>query len=72
MDNCLKIPKTRFSKLLASLFVFAGLCMSAQAADYTWTGNVDNDWNNALNWNPSTAVPGAADTVTLNLSLIHI
>lgn len=66
MDNCLKIPKTRFSKLLASLFVFAGLCMSAQAADYTWTGNVDNDWNNALNWNPSTAVPGAADTVTLN------
>ena len=40
--------------------------MSAQAADYTWTGNVDNDWNNALNWNPSTAVPGAADTVTLN------
>ena len=66
MDNCLKIPKTRFRKLLASLFVFAGLCMSAQAADYTWTGNVDNDWNNALNWNPSTAVPGAADTVTLN------
>ena len=66
MDNCLKIPKTRFRKLLASLFVFAGLCMSAQAADYTWTGNVDNDWNNALNWNPSTDVPGAADTVTLN------
>lgn len=66
MDNCLKIPKTRFRKLLASLFVFTGLCMSAQAADYTWTGNVDNDWNNALNWNPSTAVPGAADTVTLN------
>ena len=66
MDNCLKIPKTRFRNLLASLFVFAGLCMSAQAADYTWTGNVDNDWNNALNWNPSTAVPGAADTVTLN------
>lgn len=66
MDNCLKIPKTRFRKLLASLFVFAGLCMSAQAADYTWTGNLDNDWNNALNWNPSTAVPGAADTVTLN------
>lgn len=66
MDNCLKIPKTRFRKLLASLFVFTRLCMSAQAADYTWTGNVDNDWNNALNWNPSTAVPGAADTVTLN------
>lgn len=60
------MPTSRFRKLLASLFVFAGLCMSAQAADYTWTGAVDNDWNNAANWNPSTAVPGAADTVTLN------
>lgn len=67
MDNCLKMPTSRFRKLLASLFVFAGLCMSAQAADYTWTGNAgDNDWNNPANWNPSTAVPGAADTVTLN------
>lgn len=66
MYNCLKMPTSRFRKLLASLFVFAGLCMSAQAADYTWTGAVDNDWNNAANWNPSTAVPGAADTVILN------
>ena len=40
--------------------------MSAQAADYTWTGTYDNDWNNPANWNPSTAVPGAADTVILN------
>jgi len=61
------MPTSRFRKLLASLFVFAGLYMSAQAADYTWTGNAgDNDWNNALNWNPSTVVPGDADTVTLN------
>lgn len=66
MYNCLKMPTSRFRKLLASLFVFAGLYMSAQAADYTWTGTYDNDWNNPANWNPSTAVPGAADTVILN------
>ena len=66
MYNCLKMPTSRFRKLLASLFVFAAICVSALAADYTWTGNAgDNDWNNAANWNPSTAVPGADDTVTL-------
>lgn len=66
MDNCLKIPKTRFRKLLASLFVFAGLCMSAQAADYTWNGSAgDNLWDTAENWTPN-GIPATGDQVTLN------
>lgn len=26
------------------------LCMTAQAADYVWTGNADNQWSNSKNW----------------------
>ncbi|HEY4142773.1 MAG TPA: autotransporter domain-containing protein [Pseudolabrys sp.] len=32
----------------------------ARAADVNWTGNTDNDWNNAANWTPAT-IPGASD-----------
>ena len=66
MYNCLKMPTSRFRKLLAALFVFTTIVIGAQAADRTWTGNAgDNDWNNATNWNPQ-AVPGEADTVIFN------
>jgi hypothetical protein len=33
-------------------------------ADYTWTGAIDNQWNNPGNWNPS-FVPAAGDDVLI-------
>lgn len=39
---------------------------TVHAADATWTGSVDGDWNNAANWAPAT--PGGADTATFDTS----
>lgn len=41
-----------------ALLAMAGL--SAQAADYAWTGASDNNWGDASNWSPATGVPGGA------------
>ena len=58
--------KSRYRRLLAGFIIFTAFCMSAQAANITWTGSaLDNDWNNAANWNPQ-SVPGENDTVIFN------
>jgi hypothetical protein len=39
-------------------------------ATYLWTGAAgDGNWSTAGNWNPDTGVPGADDTVTIDLSV---
>ena len=35
------------------------------ASTITWTGTIGTDWNTAGNWNPNTAVPGAASNVVI-------
>lgn len=50
MDNCLKMPTLRFRKLFAFLFVFASLCVGAQAETYWWTGGTTGNWSDPTNW----------------------
>ncbi len=50
------------SAVLALCLVNGG----AGAADATWTGVADGDWNNAANWSPAT--PGGADQGTFDTS----
>ena len=80
MDNCLKMPTSRFRKLFASLFVFVALCAGAQAAEYYWIGGgADNNWSTLANWNTAldgtgstpAAAPGADDTayITGNVTI---
>ncbi len=52
------IPQTLRHTLLAS-----SLALSASAAT-EWTGAADNDYNNALNWNPN-LVPAATEDVAI-------
>ena len=71
MYNCLKMPTSRFRKILASLFLFAALCVSAQAATYTWVGGTvaadgKQYWSEPNNWTSSdggTSYPGEDDIV---------
>ena len=45
------------------------LCAVAHAAPYTWTGGgAAGNWNDPLNWSPSTGAPNAGDTATLDLA----
>lgn len=44
------MPTLRLRKLLASLFVFASLCVGAQAATYWWTGGAAGNWSDPENW----------------------
>ncbi len=50
MYNCLKMPTSRFRKLFASLFVFAGLSVGAQAASYYWVGGASGNWSDPTKW----------------------
>ncbi|MES2774993.1 MAG: hypothetical protein V4722_12455 [Bacteroidota bacterium] len=51
----------------STLVLFAVLLLATNTsslyAQTTWTGNLNNDWNNAGNW--SAGVPSAADDVTI-------
>lgn len=44
------MPTLRFHKLFASLFVFASLCVGAQAETYWWTGGTTGNWSDPTNW----------------------
>lgn len=55
----------RFLLSLFSLFLVTSL--SAQTS-LVWDGEIDTDWNNAMNWNPN-QVPTAADTAVFNMAL---
>ncbi len=59
MYNCLKMPTSRFRKILASLFLFAALCVSAQAASYYWVGGASGNWSDPTKWsiNGTTLTP---------------
>ncbi len=46
---------------LAALGSFGASVSETRAANYSWNTSLGG-WNAAANWNPSTAVPGAADT----------
>ena len=80
MYNCLKMPTSRFRKILASLFLFAALCVSAQAATYTWVGGTvaadgKQYWSEPNNWktdteNPATTAPGTNDIVYIRSNAI--
>ena len=79
MYNCLKMPTLRFRKLLASLFVFAGLSVCTQAATYWWTGGAAGNWSAPENWSTGpdiehltaqtagAPVPGSDTTDIVNL-----
>ncbi len=55
---------TPIMKLSGLLFFFV-LVFGLQAhATHTWTGAVNNDWNNAGNWNPA-SIPSGADFVVI-------
>lgn len=80
MDNCLQKIKAHFSpKVLVFFTIFMIMCMSAQADNYTWTGNAgDGLWTTAGNWDntttpesPATTTPGsvAGDSVIIPDSL---
>lgn len=47
---------------VAAVFIVAALSVNGVRAanNDVWSGNTDNTWNNAANWNP-TAVPGSGD-----------
>ena len=61
MYNCLKTPTSRFRKLFASLFVFAGLSVGAWAEKYYWVGSAgDGLWTTATNWNTAADGSGTA------------
>ncbi|NJN35123.1 MAG: hypothetical protein HC817_13585 [Saprospiraceae bacterium] len=55
-----------FSKKQLLIFLSIILCsiQTLPAQDFIWTGAVNNDWNNANNWNP-VGVPGFNDDVLL-------
>jgi hypothetical protein len=38
--------------------------------NYLWSGNLNNDWNNPLNWNPA-IVPGVLDAVSIQPNLLN-
>jgi hypothetical protein len=54
-------------RTIAVQAVILGLTtVSATAEDYTFTGHIDNTWNNRLNWDPNdTGPPGAGDKATI-------
>lgn len=57
---------SHLNAVLAALIVAcAALVAPARATTYTFTGNVDDDWANPNNWNPSTGFPGAGDTAII-------
>src|SRR5438270_8886800 len=52
--------------LLAIFFAFT---YKANATAYVWVGGHSGDatsWNQQLNWNPSSAIPGSGDDVTIS------
>ncbi len=55
MYNCLKVPTSRFRKLIASLFAFAALCVGAWGETYYWVGGTagadgKEHWSEPANW----------------------
>jgi hypothetical protein len=58
-------------KRFVLFFVIVTCCfIYSDAATITWTGAVNNNWNNAGNWLPNTSVPGSNDDVVFNTSAI--
>lgn len=53
-----------YSLFWATLIIVMCGVMPAYGQNYTWTGNINADWNNPGNWSP-TAVPTANSTVTV-------
>jgi hypothetical protein len=58
--------KIRF-KFFLLLLLFVIQQVSVQAHNYIWTGIINTDWNNGLNWSNGAflGVPGAGDDVTI-------
>jgi len=58
--------KTPIHWLNRSLILALLTTVPASAETYTWTGAASSEWNDPANWNPSTGVPGAADTAIVS------
>jgi hypothetical protein len=57
---------SRGTLVIAALVLVATTRQAAAAnTTYTWTGAVDNTWENASNWSPTSGPPGKNDLVTM-------
>ena len=58
-------------KYYLSFFIFILMSLSLNAATCTWTGSLDNNWDNASNWDCGT-VPASDDDVIINNSTVEL
>lgn len=53
-------------KLSSFLFIVFSFVNTFAQTTYTWTGSVDNDWQEPNNWNPSRNTPATSDIIVFN------
>lgn len=73
MLQLLKLPFAP-KPILATACVTTALLaatLPAQAASYTWMGEVDNKWETAGNWSPN-GIPGGAPGTIVNIDTVVI
>src|SRR6187455_1952371 len=70
MNKSITRARTKISSVLKTGLIFAFFLLltigQSTAANRTWTGTANNDFNNLLNWS-GFAVPGIGDTATFVL-----
>lgn len=71
MASSLRVNKINMKSRVILALGFYSVLVALVSAQSTWTGSINNDWNNAGNWSPS-GVPGSGDNVIINSGTVSL
>jgi hypothetical protein len=57
------LKRLQYCLIISIVFLLSSKCCYSQK-NYTWSGNINNDWADSRNWNMGN-VPGVSDSVTI-------